>query len=97
MRVLTGSLILIALGVLILLNNLELYGFTKSWPILLLTVGAGSLLQNWRDKMGWFIVFVGVLFLVKENFYGKLAEFTTFAAPLILILIGVFVLVWKRK
>ena len=90
-RILTGSLIIITLGVLILLNNLDLFGFGRSWPFLLLAIGAGTLIQNWRDKTGWFISLVGLIFLVKENFYGKLGEFTNYVAPLILIAIGAFV------
>ena len=96
-RIITGGLILITLGLLILLDSLQLYGFNKSWPILLLAVGAGSLLQSWRDKTGWFISFVGALFLLKENLYGKLNEFTTYGVPLILIVIGIYVLLKGTK
>ncbi len=96
-RILTGSLILITLGVLILLNNLNLYGFGRSWPFLLLAIGAGTMIQNWHDKTGWFIAFVGLLFLIKENYYGQLAAFTNYLAPLILIAIGAFVLLRGGK
>lgn len=95
-RVLTGGLVLITLGVLILLNSLGTYSFGQSWPILLLVVALGILLQNARDKGGWFIAFIGVLFLVKENWYRQLGEYTNYAVPLILIVIGVFVLLKKR-
>jgi hypothetical protein len=96
-RILTGSIILITLGVLILLNNLNLFGFNRSWPFLLLAIGAGTMIQNWRDKTGWFIALVGLIFVIKENFYGKLAEFTNYVAPLLLILIGAFVLIRGGK
>ena len=90
-RIYTGGLILITLGILILLNNLGEYGFGKSWPILLLVVAAATLFQNSRDKAGWFIGIIGVLFLVKENWYNKLKEVTDYAIPLILIVIGLIV------
>ena len=96
-RVLTGGLILITLGVLILFNSMGVYGFAKSWPILLLVVALGTLLQNWRDMAGWFIGLVGLIFLIKENWYGKLGEYANYAVPLILILLGAYVLLRKRK
>jgi len=96
-RVLTGGLILITLGVLILLNSMGQYGFGQSWPILLLVVALGTLIQNWRDMAGWFIGFVGLIFLIKENWYGKLGAYTNYAVPLILILLGAYVLLRKRR
>jgi putative Mn2+ efflux pump MntP len=95
-RVLTGGLILITLGILILLNSMGAYSFAQSWPILLLVVALGTLLQNERDKGGWFIALIGVLFLIKENWYRQLGEYTNYAVPLILIVIGVYVLIRKR-
>lgn len=95
-RVLTGGLILITLGILILLNSMAAYSFSQSWPILLLVVALGTLLQNARDKGGWFIALIGVLFLIKENWYRQLGEYTNYAVPLILIVIGVYVLIKKR-
>ncbi len=93
----TGGLILITLGVLILLNNLGEYGFNKSWPILLLVVSAAMLFQSPRDKGGWFIGLVGLMFLVKENWYSQLKEVTDYIVPLILIVIGVFVFLRGKK
>lgn len=95
-RVLTGGLILITLGVLILLNSMGMYGFAQSWPILLLVVALGALLQNVRDKGGWFIAAAGALFLIKENWYRQLGEYTNYLVPLILIVIGAYVLIRKK-
>lgn len=96
-RILTGGLILITLGILILLNSMGQYGFGHSWPILLLVVALGTLLQSPRDMAGWFIGIVGVVFLVKENWYGRLGEYTNYAVPLILIVLGFYVLLRKKK
>jgi hypothetical protein len=96
-RILIGGLITITLGVLILLNSLGLYGFNKSWPILLLSISLGTLLQNWRDRVGWFLAFIAFIFLIKENFYAKLEAFTTYGVPLLLIIIGSFVVMRGMK
>ena len=38
MRIVTGAMILVALGALFLLDVIGLYKFDKSWPILLIVV-----------------------------------------------------------
>jgi len=96
-RVFTGGAILVTLGVLILLNSLEIYGFNKSWPILLVVISAGTLIQSPRDMIGWFIGAVGVIFLVIRNWYINAGQIATYGLPLLLIAAGVVVLLKNLK
>jgi len=96
-RIFTGGAILVTLGVLILLNSSGVYGFNKSWPILLLVISAGTLVQNVRDMIGWFIGAVAVIFLVIRNWYVNIGELATYGLPLLLIAAGVVVLLKSLK
>ena len=96
-NVLTGGMILISLGVLIYLAKADLYPFSKTWPILLIVVGICTLIQGVKDVGGWFITVVGVLFLITE-FYGfELYKYSQYILPAILILLGIFILLKRRK
>jgi hypothetical protein len=96
-QILTGGLMLIALGVLILLNSLEIYEFNKSWPILLIVIAVAALAQNVRDAIGWFIGAVGIMFLVVKNWYVHIGELTKFALPIFLILLGAYMLYRRTR
>jgi hypothetical protein len=50
----TGPLILIVLGVLFLLNNLypEVYPFSRVWPLLLVVIGIGKVLESIAHRGG---------------------------------------------
>ena len=96
-NVLTGGMILITLGVLIYLAKADIYPFGQTWPILLIVVGICTLIQRFKDVGGWFITIVGVLFLITE-FYGlELYKYSQYILPAILILLGIFVLLRRRK
>jgi Predicted membrane protein (DUF2154). len=96
-NVLTGGVILITLGILIFLSKTGTYSFTHTWPILLIVVGICTLIQRVSDVGGWFITIVGVVFLITE-FYGlELYKYSQYILPAILILIGVYILVRRRK
>ena len=43
----TGPLILIVLGILFLLNNMypEVYRFRKMWPVILIVIGLGKVIE----------------------------------------------------
>jgi len=49
-------MILITVGILIILNKIKAFGFNKIWPILLIVIGNGTLVQRVRDLGGWFLV-----------------------------------------
>ena len=96
-NVLTGGMILITLGVLIFLSKAGMYSFGQTWPILLIVVGICTLIQRVKDFGGWFITVVGVVFLFTE-FYGiELHKYSQYILPAVLILIGIYILMRRRK
>jgi hypothetical protein len=96
-HVLIGGLILITLGVLIYLAKAGIYPFGQTWPILIIVIGIGTIIQSVRDFGGWFITIAGVLFLIVE-FYGfDLHKYSQYILPAILVLLGIFVILKKRK
>jgi len=95
-HILTGGLILITLGVLIFISKTSSYSFGQTWPILLIVIGISTLIYRFKAIEGWFIATVGVIFLFIE-FYGfDLYKYSQFILPIILVLLGVYVLL-KRK
>ena len=95
-HILTGGLILITLGVLIFISKTSSYSFGQTWPILLIVIGISTLIYRIKAIEGWFIATVGVIFLFIE-FYGfDLYKYSQFILPIILVLLGVYVLM-KRK
>jgi predicted membrane protein len=90
--ILTGGMILIALGILIILSKMSVWPFSRSWPLLLIVVAAGTLIQRVRDLGGWIIGCVGLIFLISENFEMRIYAIATFLLPVLLILVGVNVL-----
>jgi len=49
-----GPLLLIALGVLFLLNNLypDVYRFSRMWPVVLIVIGLAKILEDLRRTSG---------------------------------------------
>lgn len=92
-NVLTGGMILITLGVLIILGKMNVWSFGKSWPLLLIVIAMGTLLQRASDLGGWLIGGVGLIFFVSENLEVKIYAIASLLLPLLLILVGVNILV----
>lgn len=97
MDIVTGGLILITLGCLISLNNMDIYGFDKSWPILLLVIAISMLMQKAKDIGGWLILTVGIVFLLIKNWGLNLHIWGTYLLPVILIVLGINVFMKQRK
>jgi predicted membrane protein len=95
--IMTGGLILITLGCLIILNNMDIYGFDKSWPILLVVIAFSMLMQKIKDIGGWLILVVGIIFLLINNWGLHLHVLGTYLLPVILIVLGINVFMKKRK
>ncbi len=94
-HVLIGGMILITLGVLIYLSKAGIYSFGQTWPILIIVIGI--IIQRVKDFGGWFITIAGSLLLVVE-FYGfDLHKYSQYILPAILVLLGIFVILRKRK
>jgi hypothetical protein len=95
-NILTGGLILITLGVLIFISKTTSYSFGQTWPVLLIIIGISTLIYRFKAIEGWFIATVGVIFLFIE-FYGfDLYKYSQYILPIILVLLGVYVLM-RRK
>jgi hypothetical protein len=93
----TGGVVLITLGVLIFLHKSGGYPFGQTWPVLLIAVGGCTLIQRFRDIGGWFITLAGVIFLLNE-FYGfDLSQYSKYLLPAVLILLGIFVILRRKK
>lgn len=97
MHILTGGMILVALGVLIILSNTHIFAFSKSWPILLIVIAVGTLIQRFRDIGGWIIMVVGILFLVMEGFNVRLEAMWKYLLPVLLIILGANIMMKSRK
>jgi hypothetical protein len=96
-NVLTGGVVLITLGVLIFLGKSGSYSFGQTWPILLIAVGICTLIQQFRDLGGWIITLAGMGFLFYE-FYGfDPSKYSQYMLPAILILLGVFIILRRKK
>ena len=87
-HILTGGLILITLGVLIILHKTAVFGFDKSWPILLIVIGIGAIAQRGKDLGGWFIAASGLVLLLMQNRQLDIQMVSTYILPLLLILVG---------
>jgi hypothetical protein len=96
-RILTGGMVLITLGVLIMLSNMNVYGFEKSWPILLIVIAVGTLMQRIKDIGGWFIGVAGAIFLCVKNWGYDLHVIAIYLLPLLLILVGINILIKQYK
>lgn len=97
MHILTGGMILVTLGVLIILSNTNIMAFGKSWPILLIVIAIGTLTQRLRDMGGWIIMAVGILFLVMESMQIRLEAMWKYFMPVLLIIIGANIMMKSRK
>ena len=96
-NIITGGLILITLGVLIFISRTTSYSFGQTWPILIIVIGISTIIQRVKDFGGWFITIAGVLFLVNE-FYGfELSKYSQYLLPAVLILLGIFILLRRKK
>jgi hypothetical protein len=94
---LTGGMILITLGVLIFLHMSGYYYFSKSWPVLLIVIGVSTIIQSVRDVGGWFITIVGIVFVITEAYGIELYKLSKYILPALLILIGIHIIVKRRK
>jgi len=90
--ILTGGMIMIGIGILIILSKMDVWAFSRSWPVLLIIIAVGTLIQRVRDLGGWIIGSVGLIFLISESFDVKIYAIATFLLPVLLILVGVNVL-----
>lgn len=96
-NILTGGLILITLGILIFISRTTSYSFGQTWPVLIIVIGISTIIQRFTDFGGWFITIAGALFLAIEFFGIELTKITQYLLPTLLVLLGVFVLIRKKR
>jgi predicted membrane protein len=98
MRIASGAVILLTLGVLVLLSYLGIYGLDKSWPILILVFALFTLVQSPKDAGGWIIGAAGLLFLFFENWFGQVGTMTmNLIRSALLIVVAFFLFKTMRK
>ncbi|MEI5908495.1 DUF5668 domain-containing protein [Bacillus spongiae] len=97
------GIVLIALGVFLLLNNLEVIDlrlgelFTTFWPMILVFYGFHRLINHYHStSSGLIIVTIGVLLQLRVLGIVDIFEYTSFW-PSILILLGVWVFLSTGK
>jgi predicted membrane protein len=98
MKIVSGAVILLTLGVLVLLSTFGIYSLDKSWPILIIVFALFTLVQSHRDLGGWVMGAAGLLFLFFENWFGEVSATTMNLIRSILLLVaGVFLFKYIRK
>ncbi|MCK9196122.1 MAG: DUF5668 domain-containing protein [Syntrophales bacterium] len=96
-HVITGGMVLITLGVLVILGNTQIWSFSRSWPVLLIVIAVGTLMQRFKDLGGWIILAVGVVFLLTEVFGMQVYAMGKYLMPVLLIVVGANVLFKYNK
>ena len=98
MRIASGAVILLTLGVLVLLSSFGIYSLDKSWPILILVFALFTLVQSPKDAGGWIIGAAGLLFLFFENWFDQVGAMTmNLVRSALLIVVAFFLFKTMRK
>lgn len=92
--ILTGGVVLLTLGVLLFFQRTTAFGFDRSWPIFLIAIGGGMLMQRFRDLGGWIIGGVGIGFFLLRNGHLPLGQLSVYVLPISLVLVGA-VIIWR--
>ena len=94
---LPGGMILITLGVLIYLSKAGIYSFGKTWPVLIIVIGLCAIYQRVKDLGGWFVTAAGTVFLANEFIGIQFSKYSQYVLPILLVLLGIYVLFKRRK
>ncbi|MFC5271544.1 LiaF transmembrane domain-containing protein [Adhaeribacter terreus] len=88
-----AGLILLAVGVIFLLNNMGYFfpNWLFSWPMLLIVLGLFvGFKHNFRTPGGFILILVGATFLAKKYFYINIAW--GYVWPVIIIIVGLWMI-----
>ena len=98
MRIASGAVILLTLGVLVLLSSFGIYSLDRSWPILIIVFALFTLVQSPKDAGGWIIGAAGLLFLFFENWFDQVGAMTmNLVRSALLIVVAFFLFKTMRK
>ncbi|MCP4157813.1 MAG: hypothetical protein GY757_59435 [bacterium] len=90
-----GGLLLIALGVIWILHNLNIFEFPFHhwWPLILIAIGLVHLANQRRitEPGGWILITLGVAFLLVVNDFIRWRDIWRYW-PVILIIIGLSII-----
>ena len=93
-----GGLFLTGIGIVLLAKELDMFipEWIFSWPMLLVVIGLFIGTKHRFQKTGWLVlVLLGASFLVR-NFFPEY-DITTYVLPIILIIVGIYVIIKPRK
>ena len=97
MRVVSGAIILLTLGVLVFLSTQGIWSIDKSWPILIIVFAAVTLVQSPRDLGGWVIGAAGLLFLFFKNWFGQISDMSMNLLTSAILIAGAYLLFKSMK
>ena len=97
MKIVSGAVILLTLGVLVLLSTFGIYSLDKSWPILIIVFAAVTLVQSPRDLGGGVIGAAGLLFLFFKNWFGQISDMSMNLLTSAILIVGAYLLFKSMK
>ncbi len=97
MRIVSGAIILLTLGVLVLLSTQGILSMEKSWPVLIIVFAAVTLVQSPRDLGGWVIGAAGLLFLFFKNWFGQISDLSMNLLTSAILIVGAYLLFKSMK
>ncbi len=92
MKIVSGAVILLTLGVLVLLSTFGIVSLDKSWPVLIIVFALFTLVQSHKDLGGWVIGAAGLLFLFFENWFGQMSATSMNLIRSVLLIVAGFLL-----
>jgi len=63
----------------------------------MIVISVGILVERIEDIGGWLIGVVGIIFIVMRNFYPKIESWVQYVLPVVLIILGIYMLFERFK
>lgn len=95
-----AGIILLTIGVLLLLRYYDIFPelphYIFSWKTLLIAIGMIFLITERNPTTGLILIVIGSVFLARDVFNISVRDFFSIAIPIILIVIGLFLILRKQ-